>query len=115
MRRLLIVLAVIIILGYAAFEARRLIAGPEIAILSPRGGTATSTTVLTISGIAQNISFLTINDAPAFTDEAGNFSLTITPPLGYAIFTVQATDRFGRRAKAQVRVTMLNYCPVHQS
>jgi hypothetical protein len=115
MRRLLIILCFVLVLGYGAFEARRLIAGPIIVITSPLDGTATSTNILTISGVAQNISFLTINNATAFTDEDGNFSTTLSPLPGYAIFTVQATDRFGRRASAKVRVTLLNYCPMDKS
>lgn len=112
MKRLLVILAVLAVVGYGAFEARRLIAGPEISIFSPRDGSATSTGTVTIEGLAQNISFLTINDAPAFTDESGHFSETLSPPPGYAIFTVAATDRFGRRTKAEVEITVLNYCPV---
>ncbi len=115
MRRLLIILGILVVVGYGAFEARRLIAGPTITILSPQDGIATSTGTLSIRGVAENISFLTINDAPAFTDEAGNFSTTLSVPPGYAIFTVQALDRFGRHAKQQVRITVLNYCPVSKS
>jgi hypothetical protein len=114
MRRLVIILGILIVVGYGAFEARRLIAGPTITILSPKDGIATSSATITIRGTAQNISFLTINDAPAFTDEAGNFSTTLSVPTGYAIFTVQALDRFGRRAASQVRVTILNYCPLNE-
>ena len=114
MKRLLAILAILVVLGYGIFEARRLIAGPEISITSPLNGTATSSDTVLISGVAQNISFLTINDAPAFTDEAGHFFEVVSPPPGYAIFTVAATDRFGRRAKAQVAITVLNYCPANE-
>ncbi len=115
MKRALFVLVVLLIIGYGAFEARRLIAGPEITILSPIPGIATSSSMVAISGIAQNISFLTINDNPAFTDEQGHFFEVVSPPPGYAIFTVAATDRFGRRANVKVAIEVLNYCPVHPS
>ncbi len=113
MKRLVFILVIIGLVGYGAFEARRLITGPEIVILSPTSGTATSSSLVVISGVAQNISFLTINDSPAFTDEAGRFSVVLSPPPGYAIFTVQATDRFGRRARSVVSINVLNFCPVH--
>ncbi|HWB33976.1 MAG TPA: hypothetical protein VG753_01475 [Candidatus Paceibacterota bacterium] len=112
MRRFLLLLAAILILSYGLFEARRLIGGPEITIDSPQDGSATSTELIAITGTAQNISFLTINDAPAFTDESGRFAVKLSAPPGYAIFTVAATDRFGRRASAQVHITVLNYCAV---
>ena len=107
---MLFILVALSIIAYGLFEARRLIGGPSITIDTPIDGSATSTDVVTISGTAQNISFLTIDDAPAFTDEQGRFSERLSPPQGYAIFTVAATDRFGRRASAQVRITVLNYC-----
>ena len=112
MKRLALILAILLIVGYAGFEARKLIEGPRIVILSPQDGTATSSSIITIAGTAENISFLTINDDPAFTDESGHFFEVLSPPSGYAIFTVAATDRFGRKASAQVRIAVLNYCPV---
>jgi hypothetical protein len=112
MKRLALILAILLIVGYGAFEARRLIAGPQITILSPKDGTATSSSMVILEGIAQNISFLTINDSPAYTDESGHFSQVLSPPPGYAIFTVAATDRFGRRARAEVQIAVLNFCPV---
>jgi hypothetical protein len=111
MKRLLAGLAILAILGYGLFEARRLIGGPAIELDAPIEGSMTASTTVEIRGIARNISFLTINDAPAFTDEAGRFAETLSPPPGYAIFTVAATDRFGRRTIAQVHITILNYCP----
>lgn len=111
MRRLVIILAVLIIVSYGLFEARRLIEGPVITIDSPRDGSATSTTGLVIAGEAENISFLTINDKPSFTDEAGHFSELLSVPPGVTILTVAATDRFGRRTERRVSINVLNYCP----
>ena len=99
-------------LTYALFEGRRLIEGPRITITSPRNGSATSSTGVLIAGEAQNISFLTINDKPAFTDESGHFEELLSPPPGYTVLTVAATDRFGRRALQSVSITILDYCPV---
>ncbi len=112
MKKTLWALVILAVIGYGAFEARRLVWGPSVVILSPTAGSATSSEVVTIAGIARNISFLTINDAPAFTDEQGRFLVRLSPPPGYAIFTVAATDRFGRRAVDSVPITVLNYCSV---
>jgi hypothetical protein len=110
MRRIILLVVILLVIGYGLFEARRLIGGPVVTINSPEDGSATSSEIITISGTAHNISFLTINDVPAFTDEQGHFTEELSPPPGYAIFTVAATDRFGRRATAQVHITVLNYC-----
>lgn len=110
MRRALFIAAAVAIAGYGLFEARHIVTGPELSILAPQDGTATSSTAVFIHGIARNISFLTINDAPAYTDEDGHFYEVLTPPPGYTIVTVAATDRFGRSVKRTVSITVLNYC-----
>ena len=112
MSRTLIAIVCTVLLGYGFFESRLLIEGPTITILSPLNGSATSTTALLIKGTAHNISFLTINDKPAYTDQAGNFALTVSPPTGYEVVTVAAKDRFGRRSAKSVFITVLNFCPV---
>ncbi|MES2203199.1 MAG: hypothetical protein V4474_02700 [Patescibacteria group bacterium] len=107
----LLVLLGVGLIGYGLFEARKLLQGPEITIDYPADGSATSSASVVIAGIAQNISFLTINDSPAYADESGNFSETLTPPPGYTVLTVAATDRFGRRISRSVTINVLTYCP----
>lgn len=111
MRWIIFACAVLLLSGYGLFEARKLIDGPDITILSPLDGAATSSVAVTITGTAENISFLTINDAPSYTDEHGVFVYRFSPPAGYTVITVAATDRFGRRAHKQVSITVLSYCP----
>lgn len=111
MKRLLIIAALVLIAGYGLFEARRIIAGPELAIDSPIDGSATSTSLVTVSGRVKNISFLTINGHAASADEQGRFVYRYSPPVGYTVATVSATDRFGRRAEKRVSFTLLTYCP----
>jgi hypothetical protein len=116
MKRALLVLLVLGsiggIIGYGVFEARRLLEGPSVTILSPANGSAFADPLLSIEGVARNISFLTINDKPALTDENGYFTAKMTPPPGVAAVVVEAEDRFGRRASSEVRITMLNFCPI---
>ena len=112
MNRTLVLILSVLLVGYGLFEARRLLEGPVITISSPLHGSATSTTALTITGSAQNIAFLTIDGRPAFTDESGHFSLTLSPPAGYTSITVAAVDRFGRRAQKSITVNVLAYCSV---
>jgi len=110
MKRVLIVFIVLVVLSYGLFEARKLLEGPEITIEFPADGSATSSAVATVVGTAQNISFLTINDAPSYTDEAGTFVYRYSPPAGYTMVTVAATDRFGRRASKSITFNVVNYC-----
>ncbi len=117
-RTLLMTLATVLgisILGYGIFEARKLVQGPRITILAPMDGAATSSPAVTISGIAENVSFLSINDRPILTDEAGNFSELVAPPQGPAVFLVAAKDRFGRSTSRLIHITIVTYCPLHSA
>ncbi len=107
-----VVFVVALVLGYALFEGRKLLEGPQITVTLPRDGSATSTAGVLVAGQARNISFLTINDKPAFTDEQGQFRETLSPPPGYTIVVVASVDRFGRRASKSVTINVLNYCSV---
>ena len=110
-----VTLAVLLIGGYGLFEARRLIEGPVITIESPVDGSATSSTGVIIAGTAENISFLTINDLPYYTDKAGHFSELLSIPPGFTVLTVRAVDRFGRRTAQSVSIQVLNYCPINNA
>ena len=112
MKRALIVVGLLALVGYGLFEARRIIAGPEITVLSPIDGSATSSNLVTIVGHVQNISFLTINDKQATALEDGTFVYRYSPPAGYTALTVAATDRFGRRTEKRITFTLLTYCPI---
>ncbi len=110
MKKFLVALVVLVVLSYGLFEARKLLEGPEIIIDYPADGSATSTTAVTVAGTAQNISFLTINDASSYTDEAGKFVYRYSPSTGYNVVTVAAVDRFGRRASVSITFNVVTYC-----
>lgn len=112
MKRLAIALVVLLVMGYGLFEARRLLAGPVLVIDAPVNGSATTSPVVTVTGRVENISFLTINDKPAFADEQGRFVYRYSPPMGYTALTARAVDRFGRRVEQRVAFNLLTYCPV---
>jgi hypothetical protein len=112
MKRGLIIAAILLVVGYGLFEARKLLEGPVITIESPQDGTATSSAIVTIVGNAQNIAFLTINDGQAYTDESGRFVYQFSPPPGLAVVTVAAVDRFGRKTSKSIELTEVNYCPL---
>lgn len=111
MKRAVALVAIVALLSYGLFEARKLIEGPTISIDYPADGSATSTALLTVAGTAQNIAFLTINDAPAYTDASGHFTQLLSPAPGATVITVAAVDRFGRKTTKIISLTMLSYCP----
>ncbi len=106
------VFLVVGIVGYGFFEARRLVQGPIITILAPVDGSATSSPTVTISGIAENVSFLSINDRAILTDEQGHFLEHIALPQGVSVLSVAAKDRFGRSTSRLIHITIVTYCPL---
>ncbi len=97
--KLIGVVTLILIFGtYFIFQARFLIAGPQIVLaeeLTPQH----TTRVVELKGTAQNISYLWLNDRPIFTDEDGNFAEVLVLENGYTISTLRAKDRYGRETE----------------
>ena len=91
----LIITALTTLLLYIAFQARFLIAGPQITLLSEPASVQNTPTV-TLTGTASNIAKITLNDRQIFTDQAGYFSEALVLENGYTIATIKAVDRYGR-------------------
>jgi hypothetical protein len=86
-----------VILGYGVFQAKNLIAGPDIEIASPANGALLGESLVEIRGTAKHISFFTLNGDKIYTDETGAFKEKILLSYGYNIVTLEAKDRFGRK------------------
>lgn len=91
---------VLLIIGYVTFQARFLIAGPQIS-LSEEPAIHHTTRVITLAGTAYNITHLWLNDRQIFTDEAGHFREALVLENGYTIATLKARDRFGRETRVE--------------
>lgn len=104
LRTLLKVLASLIVLGlilsYILFQARFLVAGPQIVIKDDLTVQHNERTIY-LSGTAQNITHLWLNDRQIYTDESGNFNEALVLENGYTIATLRARDRFGRETKIE--------------
>lgn len=98
------VLAIAIVLGYAAFAATDFVRGPTIEVASPSDGSVSASRVVEISGTAKNLSFLTLNGDKIYTDESGAFSERILLSDGYNVMTLEAQDRFGRTARKTLQL-----------
>jgi hypothetical protein len=83
------------ILAYVAFQARFLIIGPVVRLTTETKPVYNERTI-EISGQAENITDLTLNGRPIFTNEGGVFSEKLVLENGYTIMTIRAHDRYGR-------------------
>lgn len=92
------VCVVLLVIGYALFQARHLISGPIITLIEPIPPTIATSTVV-VHGTAENIISLSLNGRPMFTTDSGEFRETVTLPIGYTILTIEAVDRYGAHSR----------------
>ncbi len=101
---------------YAYLQSREYLRGPILIIEEPTNGAMSTTSLLAVRGSARNVSFLTLNGRPIFTDELGRFKESLLLPEGYSIMTLEAKDRFGhivqKRLELVYRLTTTTLSPV---
>ena len=95
-------IAVLLLLGYGLFEARRYLQGPVLVIETPTWGQVMTGPAVIVTGYGKNLSYLYINGAQAYLDEEGLLTWVYTAPTGYTELEAEGRDRFGRSTKVQV-------------
>lgn len=85
--------------GYAYVQSREFLRGPQITVTSLRNGETFNEPTITVDGVAQNIAYISFNDAPIFVDSKGNFREKLLLLPGYNILTIKAEDRFGKKVE----------------
>lgn len=93
-RNILIVIVVCAIGGYAGFQSKKIISGPQITIQSP-STTSASDSIIDVTGIVKNVSVVTLNDRLIPIDEAGQFKEKVLLYPGYNVIKLKVTDKFG--------------------
>jgi hypothetical protein len=93
-RNTLIVIVICAIGGYAGFQSKKIISGPQITIQSPSTTSADKSTI-DVTGIVKNVSVVTLNDRLIPIDETGQFKEKVLLYPGYNIIKLKVTDKFG--------------------
>ena len=88
-----------IIVWYAYSKSADFLEGPIITIATPKNGITVSRSLVTVSGTAEHISYITLNGLQIFVTEEGLFSEQLLLSPGYNIITLEARDRFDREVK----------------
>ena len=91
----IVALALGLMVAYVLFQARYLIAGPQVGLIDEPPSIQNSQMVR-LRGQAQNITHISLNGRQIFTDKAGYFDEALILENGYTIATIQVTDRYGR-------------------
>ena len=97
----------LIIIGYAVFRLWALISGPSLIVTYPSDGATTSQALIVITGKANRISSLWLNDRQIFTDQEGKFEEPLLLASGYNIMTLRAEDRFGRKVGKKLELVLV--------
>lgn len=105
-KKALLITGIVLLSAYILFQARFLILGPRVTIASPVDGQVFSSALITASGTAQNITFISLQDRPIFLDEKGAWQENLLLPRGRSSIIVKARDRFGRETESIVRVVL---------
>lgn len=95
----------IVVLIYAFFNARQLIAGPEIIIRGPENGTSFESPFIEIIGYARNTAFISMNGRTIYVNENDEFKEKLLLPPGTSIIKIDARDRFERSTEVTLWYT----------
>lgn len=105
-RYALLVAFFILLASYSIFQARALLVGPQVWIENPQDGRTVENRLVTLTGRAKNIAWISLNDRQIFTDEKGAWSEQLLVSKGLSIMTVKVRDRFGRETKKSVQIVL---------
>jgi len=101
-------------LAYAGWQSRHLLIGPELTIDSEPEVVQTGRVIM-LSGVAENVTSLTLNGRPIVTDRNGNFTEGIVLENGYSVVSIDAHDRFGRTVHWETPVVYVEEPAVAQA
>lgn len=99
----------LVIFGYTAFQANKIIRGPIIEIEFPKDGSTIHSTLVQISGRAKNIAYINLNDRKIYTDTNGYFEEELLLSTGYNIIKLDASDKFGSYTEKQLKLVLKEY------
>jgi hypothetical protein len=94
----------LLIIGYSAFQARKIIAGPDLTITSPTIEGIMTDPYIQVTGVAKNIKEISLNGRPIYIDEQGNFNERLVLIAGYNIIELEAKDKFNKETKKTIEL-----------
>ncbi len=103
-KKVIIILGFVLLIGYGVFNARNLIIGPRVTILYPVAESETTENFVVVQGIAKNVVFVSVNDRPIFIDTEGNFKEKLLLNPGSNIIRLYGRDRFKQEVVEEIRV-----------
>lgn len=93
------VLIVGIIVFYAYFQSRAIVAGPQITVLEPQNGATVTTSLVLVRGTAIHAKEITLQGRQILIDLDGRFAEHLLVSEGYNIIELTARDAQGKRVR----------------
>ena len=110
--RLLLVLTFVgIIVFYAYYQSRAVVAGPEILLATPLNGITSTTSLIEVRGVAIHAKELTLDGREIFVDMSGKFAEKLLLQDGYNIIQLTAKDGGGREIKKTIELIYIDPTP----
>lgn len=104
LRRSVVGLFVVVILGYALYETRGLMGGPIVRVSEPSDGFITASSTIALKGTAKRVTNITVNGRAILIDQNGNFNEELLLRPGHTILELTAVDTFSRKTVQQIRI-----------
>lgn len=108
-RLTIIVAVVLLLLGYAIFNTRLLISGPKIILEDLYNGMTVENDLIEIRGVAEGISYLSLNGRQIYVDQNHNFKekVLLTDKINY--IEIFAKDKFEKTQTKKITILNKNY------
>jgi hypothetical protein len=100
-------IVIVLLIGYAIFNSRFLLKGPEIAIAGLEeniDAIESPTRDFSLQGTVLHSSFISLNNRPIFIDKTGHFSEKLLLSDGVSIVELYARDKFGKEIRKKINV-----------
>jgi len=91
-----------ITVAYGFFQARTLLHGPTLTVLSPKPGDTVTETLVEITGNTENVNQVSINGKIVTMNTTGEFTKKLVTPNGYGVILVEAKNRFGHHTEQRI-------------
>jgi len=90
--------------GYIYYQYQQFAAPPFLNVISPKDGEEVTEDSVTIEGITESGTLITINDQEINTDDLGNFKVTVSLRPGSNQVKVAAENGIGKRSEQLVNI-----------
>ena len=103
-KKTIITISVFLLVIYGLFNSRNIILGPKIKIFTPMADSETKNNAIVVKGLAQNVTFLSLNNRIIYVNKEGVFEGSLILVPGFNTIEIKARDRFGKEDEENFKI-----------